>query len=157
MNEPEAITGALYGNPRSNSVNKIVIFVWYSWFYARCLKMLILCQPTTMPEMSGRTHQTCNLHLIAICKWVPITKPDIPLSFKGHSWKNQYGTLQPLWFKGDVLPTGLLMFLNRLDQMSVFIKKVVWMLICFLSRIVIHINHIDESYHFKLDTCFTDK
>ena len=87
MNEPEAITGALYGNPRSNSANKIVIFVWYSWFYARCLKTHILCKPTTMPEMSGRTHQTCNLHLIAICKWVPITKPDIPSSFKGHSWK----------------------------------------------------------------------
>ena len=66
MNEPEAITGALYGNPRSNSANKLVIFVWYSWFYARCLKTHILCKPTTMPEMSGRTHQTCNLHIIAI-------------------------------------------------------------------------------------------
>ena len=112
MDDLEAFTCVLYGNPRTTSVNEL-----------RYMKMSHLCDTTTDATLqASKTIDFANLppcrrsleqhikranYQAAIWKRAHIAKPDIPSPSNGHGWTIQDGILEPLWFEGDVLPRRL--------------------------------------------------
>ena len=71
----------------------------------------------------------------------------------GMDGQTRMGPSSHCCLRGMFCPEGCLTLWMELDQMTILMRKKVCMLICFLCRIVIRINHVldaDESNHIML-------
>jgi len=95
MNELDAFTCAMYGRPCTLSVDEL-----------RFLRMNELCAKDTD---SRSTSRNVDIGTLPPCrkKRGHIANPDLPDASDGHGWTMCDGTLEPLWFDGDVLPQQL--------------------------------------------------
>ena len=131
--------------PYLGAQEPIVWMNWISWNSHICLIQLILrLRPkklvfANLPLCQGCLGQHIK-RVIVIGKWDHIAEPDIPSSFNGHGWTNPWAII--VWVGCSTKKAGWCCWRSWIRWQFLW-----WMLICFLSGIIIQINHVDESYH----------